>query len=475
MAFFKKNNNEVLESLSRLENINYEAKDPRAAKIYERICEGKEAFASIYDMNVGAVAEISALDLEIKFYTDKLEKITRSVSESTKEIYAASVDSSEVAGVVAGRHEDLTNTIIDVSERSSDVYQKIEEGQSELTEIRELSGRTIKASETMHADMQELAEVIGKMNAVIEDINAISSQTNLLSLNASIEAARAGEAGRGFAVVADEIRSLADETKNLTENMGEFVEGVRNASQKSAESVENAIEALESVNDKIKYVWEINEQNQQHVASITDSISNLAAVSEEISSSMNEIEARSTQIEEACNVLKSDAEDLEGVSISCLDAVKPIEKIEKNVDVVLKHMGKMSEDPFYALNRSELLGYLNGAIAGHKAWVEKLKNIVEEQNIIPLQLNEQKCRFGHFYFSIEPPIPELKTIWKEIGEQHKTLHSCGSKVIQALFDDNFSEANAQYEKAKKSSEELIAKMEKIKNMIPANSSERKMK
>lgn len=469
--FHKTKKDNVISSLSKLSPIDYSSEGAEVENIYKRLVQGKNAFATVYGLNVDAVAQISALDMEIKFYIDRLLQVASMVEASSKSIYDAATDATEVAEVVSDRHEDLTNTILEVSESSANVLAKIEIGQGELSNIRELSNDTISISEIMHHDMNTLADVIGEMTKVIDGINAISAQTNLLSLNASIEAARAGEAGKGFAVVADEIRALADETQNLTTNMGKFVEGVRSASSKSVESVEKAIEALKSVNEKITDVWRINEENEKHVADITNSISNLAAVSEEISSSMIEIEARSTEIEENCKGLSEGATELNLVGNKSAASLKPIEVIETGVDNLLKKMGKMSVDPFYALSRDELIAYLTKAIDAHQTWINKLEEIVESHCVVPFQIDGNKCHFGHFYNSIEPPIPELKAIWKKIGEEHRELHQLGSRIIRCLFDENNHEVETLFSSAKSKSEELIGLLEQIKSLVPNSSSD----
>ena len=459
----KKNQTQkLINSLSELQEADYSLSSRNLADIYDRLQNGRKQFEEVMEKNISAVMQISSLDLTLSHYTDDLQTISKSVADATKAILASSTDTSDVAGSISSQHEDLTNTIIAASEESGNVYKKIEQGQDALTHIKTLSDSTIAASEEMKKDMDQLEMVIDHMNEVIEGINSISSQTNLLSLNASIEAARAGEAGRGFAVVADEIRKLADETQTLTGTMGSFVEDVKRASRKSVDSVADTITSLGTMTERIGQVWALNEENQKHVAKITDNISALASVSEEISSSMAELENQAHDIQEECKILSEDTELLRELGSNVKESVAPVEKIEQALDGNAKMMGRMSRDAFYALDKKAFAGYLDRAVTAHRLWLVSLKNIVTERTVLPLQLDDSKCGFGHFYYSITPQYPEITDLWNGLAAKHKKFHSYGSDIVKALFAEDYSGAQRMYQEAEQYSQELIRDLEEMK-------------
>lgn len=465
MLLRKKRIEELVQALSELKDANYKESSPKLAEIYERLYNAREQFEEILEQNMSAVMQISALDLTLHYYTEDLARISESVASATKAIHSSSEDTSSVASVISNQHEELTNMIITASEESGNVYKKIEEGQNELTDIKSLSDGTITASEEMKKDMDQLDRIISHMNEVIEGINSISSQTNLLSLNASIEAARAGEAGRGFAVVADEIRKLADETQTLTGTMGNFVEDVKEASRKSVDSVASTIESLGMMTDKIGHVWSLNEESQKHVLKITDNISSLASVSEEISSSMAELESQASEIQAECKILSDDTEKLKELGAHVKSSVEPVVGIEKTLDDSAKMMGRMSQDAFYTLEKKEFAKYLDKAVSAHKVWLVNLKNIVTGRTIMPLQLDDSKCGFGHFYNSITPKYPEIIDLWNALGAKHKKFHNYGSDIIKALFAEDYSGAESMYREAEQYSKELIHDLEEMKARI----------
>ena len=179
----------LMRAVSQLKEADL-SKEPELNGIYRRLLKGRQQFAQIFEKNIKAVMQISSLDLMMQHQTEKIMDISLSVARATETLFGPSG-----SGNADSKHEELTNTIIQVSSETEEVYQKIEQGQDELTSIKELSAHTIEISEELRKDMNDLSEVINRMNEVIAGIDAISLQTNLLALNASIEAARAGAAG----------------------------------------------------------------------------------------------------------------------------------------------------------------------------------------------------------------------------------------------------------------------------------------
>ena len=459
----------LLSSISELSEADYGKKSVELEQMYRRLLAGRRQFEEVMENILDSLMQISSLDLSLNHYSEILQKVSDSVSDATESIHKASSNADSISKMVSGQHEELTNTIIELSEESNSVYQRIDESHKELTDTKSLSDGTINVSREMQQDMSQLSEIIGQMNNVIAGINSISSQTNLLALNASIEAARAGEAGKGFAVVADEIRELADETQKLTASMGRSVADILSASAKSVKSVDNTIESLETVTQKISHVWELNEDNRKHVEKITNSISSLASLSEEISSSIIELETLSSDINGQCSVLHEDTERLREHGKNIYDISKPLEAIEETLDESAKVMGVMTKDAFYKLEDQNFAEYIEKAIVAHRNWLGNLERIVKERTILPLQVNDRKCGFGHFYYAIEPTKPEVLKFWKELGEKHQKFHAYGKQAIDALFAEDYSKAEDIYREARRYSETLIKDLEQIKKLSVAAS------
>ena len=217
--------------------------------------------------------------------TDGMQVITEQASENKvalEDISSASDTNSEQMN----HQTDLTQNIYAivqetqanaerVAQNAQDVYEKVEEG-------------TV-LSEGMKKQAGEVTEDIQNTYQIISDLVAISSQTNLLALNASIEAARAGEAGKGFAVVADEIRTLAEQTKNSTEEITGIMNSLIEVANRSVETMDNCVQGIEDQNVKIDDVNMRFEQTKQNVY-------NLKQMVEGIIDGVNEVSSNTAQI-----------------------------------------------------------------------------------------------------------------------------------------------------------------------------------
>ncbi len=129
--------------------------------------------------------------------------------------------------------------------------------------------------------MDVVSEQVNQILSILGEIDAISKQTNLLSLNAAIEAARAGEFGRGFAVVADEVRKLSSRAEHFSSQIRKDIDQVYQA----VKDAEGAIHKMSSMD--MAFALEAKEKldsTLMHIHGTSRNMTNIIVKQNEISS-----------------------------------------------------------------------------------------------------------------------------------------------------------------------------------------------
>lgn len=454
----KSKNDKVLQSIGRMEPVEGN-KD--AVQIQSRLMDGREKFNQLVGGVCSSVMKISALDLVMHNSTEKMSHISNNIKRISEVVVQASQLTEESMDEVVNAHEGFTESITQVSAAAGEIMEDMEASSSEISAIVEESQATIDKSTKIKDDMHQLLEIIKGMNEVIKGINSISSQTNMLALNASIEAARAGEAGKGFAVVAEQIRSLADETKQLTANMEGFIAEIESAATISSGSLDKSAVELGTMRENLSKVLVNNQKNVTNIVNITDSITTIAATSEEIFSAVTNVQDSMGRLREECTALNEQSISLENVSEDLQNNMQPVSEIEKGLDDSAKLMGQMVEDVFYMLNNRQFITNVQNAITAHQNWLSTLNKMVKSRECLPLQTDDTKCAFGHFYYAMTPRNGMISPIWSGLAEKHRRFHGYGKNVINAIKSQDYMRAESEYKQAVKLSEDLIADFRRI--------------
>ena len=171
---------------------------------------------------------------------------------TTSEVAAASTQIAAAVSQTAATMEEVKQVVAVSNEKATMVYESTkrtaqigEDGQLAVEEVVQGMGRIREQMDSVTASIQRLAEHGQAIGRIIAAVSDLADQSNLLAVNAAIEAARAGEEGRGFAVVAQEMKSLADQSKQATDQVRQMLGEIQKATSASVLATEHSGKTVE--------------------------------------------------------------------------------------------------------------------------------------------------------------------------------------------------------------------------------------
>jgi methyl-accepting chemotaxis protein len=261
-------------------------------------------YGSVLRMCEALRAVFSQLSLAVTTLRQSSDDIVASAQHSSQLIEAQSVASNRIAQT-ADQFADETQRGAEQAQlarsQSESATNISAQGQTLITAAVGRLSQTEQSVGETQSGIDELAQRVGSISAVIEVIRDVADQTNLLALNAAIEAARAGEQGRGFAVVADEVRKLAERTSAATLEISRTIESVQvsgqNAKMRMDEMVGQLNEAIlqaKEGGDAVTAIRNETEATAQVVSDIGQALGNQVHAAQNIRNDVDEV-ARSSQ------------------------------------------------------------------------------------------------------------------------------------------------------------------------------------
>ncbi len=294
----------------------------RTKELLDRIVSiSQETNSSIDDV----CSEISDLTYSIRTTSDAMKHVDSGATNTTETVQSQIEQTNNISmkiESVAGNYREIVDSI-------NESMAIIMDGKGTISELTEKSADTIERGNIVTSKLNNLNTIMASMNSAVDIISEITSQTSLLSLNASIEAARAGEAGRGFAVVASEIQKMANDTQSAASKIASMVEDVTSA-------ISDVVQVTSEMIDQIMDQAQTTEKTVTTFENIEHNTDVIKSCALEMSTAVEQLDSANREIVDSITTISAISEEVSSNAKTTLDSC------EDNIQTVEKINGEMS-------------------------------------------------------------------------------------------------------------------------------------
>ncbi len=260
-----KQGDEINHILNRLNQVTSELR----GTIRQIIANAEKLTVASSDMT-GIAGTLDTSSTNASDEATQVSAAAEEMSVTNKAVNEAMEGASVSLTAVAKAVEEMSATVADISQNSSESKAVIKDMVTGFDQILDA--------------VSNLGGQADDVDAVTDEIRAMSEQVSLLALNAKIEAARAGEAGKGFAVVAQEITELALNSNQATVQADEKLAGIKNTAR-------DLIDQVTGLTEHVK-------KSDHAMAGIATAVEEQSVSTQEIAKNISEVSEKITKVTE---------------------------------------------------------------------------------------------------------------------------------------------------------------------------------
>lgn len=388
------------------------------------------------DASLGNIVDISLAMNETAVMAANLSHFLNGVDSETQSIATAA--------------EEMATTITEIGRYGEEIAG---EARNAATSVRGSERALDETASRMDVISSAITDTTGRISAIqalanrvseiSDNIKKISSQTNLLAINAAVEAARAGDAGRGFAVVASEVKALSDRTAAATVEISGIIRDLHGGMERmigsmsvSSSAVGEGVQSVATLRKAMGDVSEKIERVAGNADHISEALIQQRAASQEVAAGTARVAQSATRAAEAL-----------GPIIDATDSA------QQAVTEQLAMLAKCNiPNKIVRLAQSD-----------HAIWKKRLANmIIGREGLNPRELSDHRnCRLGQWYYRVEDVSMKARREFADLEDPHAAVHRHGIEAVKLYNAGNVGGALREIDEVEKASKDVLRLLKRL--------------